>query len=600
MNSKRNPIQDGLDMFSLSGGSAHTPSGLVVPASAIDGLIKAEAKRLAQTEENQWPRLFSKHMLAQNMIAQGAREKTAGTPSFELLQTAARKSFIDALLIRARIDQQKGIWQQSMSNKDIGFRVVHERYKDPEFSVTDEIRRRCEEMEAIFNDPTPVQYMHLYPHGVRVHGGLKDFISRVVKAELVIDRKAMFRYKRANGKGYAAFHWIPGETVRPIHEAVRAWAKKNEKNGQVNSRTLDRFSSATGIDFANNTYCQLVDGEITRGFTEDEVSIHIANPSDELNRWGYGESRLETSLDLTALTLDAWNYNRSLFDPKFPESILTVSGDYDKLGIEAFKQQLHSEVGRGKHDRLPILPGAEGFKIEAHKLRDAPKDMQFDQLLRMLVALKCAAYGAHPTIINFSVDQGNGGGTMFGQNTSADEIKFSKEHGLLPALADMCEWLTNAIVKPEYSDLRLILTGINEENEKETIELLTSRTKNHLTRNEARKADNQEPIGDETDTDNPWNYPSDAPMATTLGAIAQKKQLEAMGQEGQGEELDPMGDDDPDFDEEEQQQEPEVGGQEFVEPDPEQLQPGGQSKEPTETMQKSSREEKYLYISLED
>ena len=522
-----------------------TPSGLHVTSDAFDALVKAEARKVAGSAKAGYPTLFSKFQMASNMVAYGAREKPVGTPQFTSLYEASRRSFVDSILIRARIDQTKMVWQRAMAGKQIGFKVIHDRHDDPDFEITDNIKQRCDEVEELLCNPTPKKFRHLYPDGIRVHDGIKDFISRMVRAELIIDRKAMIRYRNRNGRGYGAFHWIPGESIRPVHEGLKAWAKKNMPGTaqKITAQLIDRASQAIGWDLFEADYVQLVDGEIVAAFTEDEISLHIANPSDEMNRFGYGESRLEMSLEVTYALLYAWTYNKEMFNTNYPEQLLVVRGNVDQGGLAEFKRQLTSEAGGVANSwRLPVISAGDenNFKAEAVKLRETPKDMLFDQFFRMMVAMKCAAYGAHPTIINFSPDSPGSGG-LFGHNPS-DEIEFSKEHGLKPALMDLCEWLTNEIVKPFYSDLRLILTGIDGEDEKASLDLQVEKTKTWKTRNQARVEDGDDAIGDEEDPDNPWNYPADAPMSSYMTALAQKKQLEAMtpqqGEDGQGDEED--------------------------------------------------------------
>ena len=565
-----------------SNGLLETPAGLHVPVSAYHQLVKSEAKAIAKADKMTPGQLFSRNMLASNMIAYGAREKPMGTPSFEHLYLAEKKSFIDRILIRARTDQMKMVWERALSDKDIGFKIVHDRHKDPDYEVTDDDMKRCRAMEEMMNNPTPVDYLNLYPHNVRPHNSLKDFIARMVRAELIIDRKVLYRYKRRNGKGYAAFHWLPGATIRPVHEGLREFANKYQ-GGKMNERTLELAYQRTGFDLTNSAYVQLIDGEIVKAFTSDEISLHVANPSDELDRFGYGESRLEISLDLSSTLIMAWSYNREIFNTNYPDTILSVIGDYDKGGLEEFKEMIYKEAGGvRRNQRLPIIPGEDGFKVEAHKLRDNPKDMLFDNMIRMLVALKCAAYGAHPTIINFSVDSPGAGG-LFGHNPS-DEIEFSKEHGLKPALRDLCDWLTEAIVKPSEPDLRLILTGIDEEDEKEALEMRLDRGKSHITRNQMRKEEGEDVIGDENDPDNPYNYPNDAPIATYLTAIASAKQMAQQDAAGDEDDKDPD-----EYQEEEQEEAPEgeEEQEEFQEPDQE-----------PEEMQKSQSGTKFLRLRI--
>jgi hypothetical protein len=554
------------DKLSLAGlfddETVRMPSGLVVPKHSAEDLIKSEAKKM-RVEDNK-AAFFSKFALAQNMVAYGAREKPMGTPQFPILYEAAKKSFVDAILIRARIDQQKRIWQKANEgkNKEVGFKVVHERNDDPDYTVTDQDKERCREMEALLGDPTPTEYLYLYPHNVRPHTRLKDLVGILTRAELIIDRKVLLRYKRRDGQGYAAFHWLPGETIKNVDESVRAWANKNEAGGKITRDTISKMSYATGFDIARSSYVQMIDGMVTAAFTDDEISVHVSNPSDQLNRYGYGESRLELSLDITTTLLMAWTYNREMFKTNYPEQILTVAGDFDADGLAAFKQQILSEAGGvGNNWRLPVIPAgdAENFKIDSVKLRETPKDMLFDQMIELAINLKAAAYGAHPSTLNLSMYAGTSGQNGLGSVNTAGEIEFSKEHGLIPSLTDMCEWLTDAIVKPRYDDLKLILVGLKPEDEKQSVDIRTSRVSKWLTKNEARTEEGRSPIGfylspeeynelgendpkrKQHDT-NPWNWPSDVACTNYLNTFTQAEQQQ--GEDYQGEEQDQQDDSD--------------------------------------------------------
>lgn len=538
-------MQNTLSLQGMFDNTTQLPSGLIVPTHSAQDLIKSEAKK--QQREDNKASFFSKFALAQNSIAYGAREKPQGTPQFAILYEAAEKSTLDRILIRARTDQQKRIWQKANEgkNKEIGFKVVHDRADDPDYRVTRQDKERCAEMEKFISDPTPTEHIYLYPHNVRPHTRLKDLVGVLTRTELIIDRKCILRYKRRDGQGYAAFHWLPGETIKNVDESIRAWAQKNESNGKVGRDTINKMSYSTGFDLARASYVQMIDGMITAAFTDDEISVHISNPSDRLNRWGYGTSRLEESLDITTSLLMAFTYNREMFKTNYPEQVLTVSGDYDKEGLAAFKQQILGEAGGvGNNWRLPVIPAGdmENFKIESVKLRESPKDMLFDQMIRMMVMFKCSAYGAHPSTLNMETDSGAGGGSIFAGNASG-EIEFSKEHGLIPSITDMAEWLTDALIKPRYDDLKLVVVGLNPEDAKQAVDIRTSRVSKWITKNECRMEEGGAPIGfylppeqysklQEGDENkekydkNPWNYPADVPIPNYLNTFAQQQQAE--------------------------------------------------------------------------
>lgn len=518
-----------------------TPAGLVVPGRAFDALVKAKAREIAAQEGTRpESRLFSRY--GWNMIMHGAREKPQGTPNFAMLYDAAERSFVDAILIKARVNQMKAIWQRAWTEKKVGFSVVHDRYDDPDFnSNTETIKARCREVEDLLLDPTPVKHLHLYPHNVRVHDGLKNLISYLIRAELVIDRKAIQRYKRADGKGYAAFHWLPGESIKNVDESLRAWAKRNEPAGTVTRWTAEKMSYATGFDLTRAAYTQMIDGELVAAFAPDEIAVHVANPSDRINRWGYGSSVLEQSLEITAMLLYAFTYNKDMFKTNYPEGLLTVSGDYDEEGLRRFKEQVLQEGGGpGANWRLPVIPApgrdnVDAFKVEFHKLRDTPKDMLFDQLVRFMILFKCAAFGTPPATIGFNADSG-GGQTLFAPGTREVDVDLAKDHGLRTSLTDMCEWLTNEIVKPRYDDLKIVIHGLDKEDEKAAVEIRGNRASKWLTRNEARQEENRAPIGDKDDPTNPWNLPADQPLAMQISTFQMVAQQSASqyGEEPEG------------------------------------------------------------------
>lgn len=504
-----------------------TPAGLLVSSRSIDSLNKAvaeESRKIAAEEEEKRGTLFSKYML-QNMSLYGAREKPQGTPGFRTLYQASRQSFVDAILIRARVDQMKRIWKHTYDAAKVGYKVVHIRHDDPTFKGSKEIDDRCREMEVLIDDPCPEKYTQFYPNRVRPHSRIKELVASLTKTELIIDRKCIRRMKRADGKGYAAFYALPGETVKNVDEAMKEWAAKNaKKNGgkkTVNAATAYQMSAATGFDLTKASYVQIVDGLLVDAFTSDELSIHLSNPSDEINTFGYGISRLEVSLEITATLMAAWSFNREMFKTNYPEAILSVAGDFDKEGLQAFKQMLIGDThGAGNYWRLPVIPSGsvDGFKIEAHKLRDTPKDMLFNEFVRLLIMLKAAAYGAHPSTLNLQMDSGAGGNSL-GNASPIDEIEFNKELSLIPSIEDMTSWLTDAIIKPRYNDLKLIVTGIEKDDEKLTVDLRTARVSKWMTKNEARMEEGKAPIGDPLDDSNPWNYPSDVPITNYLSVF---------------------------------------------------------------------------------
>ena len=142
-----------LNQLSLAGmfdDSVRMPSGIIVPKHSAADLIKSEADK--QRKADNKAQFFSKFNLMSNMVAYGAREKPQGTPQMQLLYEASEKSFVDAILIRARCNQMKRIWQKANNGKtkEPGYMVVHERHDDKDYKVTKDDAARCEEMAKQF------------------------------------------------------------------------------------------------------------------------------------------------------------------------------------------------------------------------------------------------------------------------------------------------------------------------------------------------------------------------------------------------------------------------------------------------------------------
>jgi hypothetical protein len=96
----------------------------------------------------------------------------------------------------------------------------------------------------------------------------------------------------------------------------------------------------------------------------------------------------------------------------------------------------------------------------------------------------------------------------------------------------MCEFLTDAIVKPRYDDLKVVIVGLDPEDEKQSVEIRGQRASKWMTRNEARMEEGKEPIGDIKDPENPWNFPADVPIPNylnTFNMMGQQQQQQDQG-----------------------------------------------------------------------
>ena len=516
-------------------------SGLWLPQGMEFKLPTGEQLEKAQraNEEGKQGKFFSDYSRASNLQYAGAYERPQDEPNYDWLWMVSYKSLIDRVIIDARIAEMKAVARRVVvAGKQKGFRVVHENHSDPNWKVTEEVKRRCDEMERVIDTANPA----VHPAGFR------DFAVTATEAELVLDRKCMVLFRDRRGKP-VKFHLVDGATVRP---RIMVLAPFMMQQGLTNEDTAAQILSETHkIDLTNAAWIQVVDSQITAAWRAEEMSVDVTNPSVKINRWAYGGgSILQKSLEATSAFVNAWKYNAELFKQNYPEAVLAVLGDYDPAGLESFKRQVLGEVGPGSNWRLPVIPGDKDFKIELHKLRDTPKDMLFGELLRIIVAIKCASYRMHPSTINFSIDGGNGTPLVGSKGNDDSQTTAAYEEGFVSICDSLSDWLTRAIVKPRYDDLKVVFE-VQQENEANRIELLTKKADKYMTLDEVRAADDLPPM-----PDGKGEHVLNPTYVSLMQMMMQQQQMEQQaamqeggdfGQEG-GEEQGWFGDEDQDGD----------------------------------------------------
>jgi hypothetical protein len=177
-----------------------------------------------------------------------------------------------------------------------------------------------------------------------------------------------------------------------------------------------------------------------------------------------------------------------MFNQDSPESMLMLYGDVDPIGLGAFQRQVLDQSGGGDYQKVPIVQADEKFKAELIKIRELPKDIQFAEFLRLVIQLKTAAYRAHPSIVNSSVDKGGQAQLSIGNSSEDGLLEDAKEEGFQSTVHGIAGWLTRTIVKPRYNDL-VVIFEVDLEDESRRVELLNKQlSEGGLTFNEWRRS----------------------------------------------------------------------------------------------------------------
>lgn len=453
---------------------AKDSTGLIVP----EGMTLAKRLQAEQQAQRSVSRgAFFQNYARYSSISGLGYDKPANTIQFDMLKMAKDRSMIDRLVIMARVQQMKVLSKRVIvPGKQLGFRVVHENYADPNYEPDADVIRRCKEMEKILDNVNP-----------EIHtNGFVDFGAVAMDQIETYDHTCMVRLPDRTGSPIM-YHLVDGATVRPVLQVIMDFMRDDKINDK--EQAIERYAKKKGYDLTNAAYVQVVNGEPVAKWTKDEMSVYISNPSVELDKWAYGAgSHLEQSLALTQTWLNAWAYNDGLFNQDSPEAMLMLYGDVDPIGLGAFQRQVLDQSGSGDYQKVPIVQGDPGFKAELIKIRELPKDLQFAEFLRMIIQLKTAAYRAHPSIVNFSVDKGGQANMSIGSSNEDGLLEDAKEEGFQSIVHGVAGWLTRAIVKPRYDDL-VVIFEVDLEDEVQRIELLNKQlNEGGLTFNEWRRS----------------------------------------------------------------------------------------------------------------
>lgn len=438
-----------------------------------------------------------------NLVNYGAADKPVGTVSPSFLRETARKSLVDSLIINARLFQVRQVARRVIvEGKQKGFKVRHKRHSDPQFEMTPAIRNTALLIEEALEGALD---RSVHPSGIR------DFLVQSVQGELILDRKVMV-IQRDNLGRPLNYYLLPPETVKPRLQVLLSHMPENA--GVMSARGMKRYSRSDfeaaaghifeqfGVDVSNAAYVQEVENVVLGAWAADEISVDIISPSDELNMWGWGISPLERSLEATTFLLQAFYYNRQQFLTRYPEAFLIFHGDVDDEGLEAFKTQIYAEVGPQGNQRLPVFAtgDAQSVKAELLKVRDTLKDMDFVQLIRMCVGLKCCAYRAHPSLVNMSPDQGTDSAPVISNSDQAFQVDLSQEEGLGSLIQNQGDWWTAALVAPcgAWADYEVIFDTTPQPTMKEHIEIWSQKLQNGYTVDEFRAAMGDGPLAEAT------------------------------------------------------------------------------------------------------
>jgi hypothetical protein len=461
------------------------------------------------------------------MSPDGAMDKPRGTTTFLELGMKFARSPIDRTIVNARQQQLMSVSRNVLSPaRETGWMVMHKRSADANFENTEGIELRCHRVEEA------IQRVNRQ----MVQGGFPAFLMATGSDQLVYDRKVMVTPRRDNGEIISYWPLDP-TTVLPRAEVLAPFMMQMGSAFGYNADAVaaavsyqmynDGARDMTGgpIDLTRAAYVQKIDGRVVGAWTTDEIDVDITMPSTAVDHLFYGESCFEKSITITDAIIAAFEYNSGWFRSRVPEQLVFLGGDVDPIGLDEFQKRLYAGMQPGDFHRVAFLPGDPDFKIQAMPLRQTMREMAFPAWIRLLIAMKCAAYRMDPRIINFDVATGNDQ-QLWKSSSREMQLTLSQEEGFHTLVMNMENWLQRTIVDRMDPDLMIRWVGLDKPSETDQVELLNAKLQ-HASLNEVRAQ-----TGELKPMEIP-GYPglADIPQAALAGML-QMEQIKQIRQQG--------------------------------------------------------------------
>jgi hypothetical protein len=332
---------------------------------------------------------------------------------------------------------------------------------------------------------------------------------------------------------------VDGATIWPVDLWLHQYVTSKGMEQTFTPETAIRAAGAEyGLDLRDVRFVAV---DPTRGNTpqsflgDDDIVVAIANPSPDMRHWGYGLSPCETSIIASLVYLSGIGYVFDFFENTFSEMVGVLSGDdYGDEDAQVIVDHLRTHHrGPGKHFHTPVITVRQADDLKFLPTRsNSAADMQFEQtILDHCPKLICAHYGADVTELNLSPRAAGQGGLSEPGRDQEQQVK--RNEGLNGALKFFAEDIFTPIVQRRDPDLIFAWMGLDDEAEKNELELRTKREDYHISIDEARIEEGRAPLNTK------W---SKAPKWAALAILQAELQQEAAalrappgeGENGQG------------------------------------------------------------------
>jgi len=543
MATRKTPIKDeegralALPEALLKLGAKVTPDklGITIPVEAIDTL---RANRIRTTSMAQVP--STPRMVWRNGGGVGVQKGMFRWDSLavESLRRVRERSPLVQAIHRARQTQVQRLARQWPGKRgEVGWRIVHKDFHDPNKKVPDSIKPYIATAEKLIKVPHP---LYCPTTG--------SMFSQLEDDYLTLNRPVIERiYSTMDSSYVVGFRPVDAGIIWPTLNFMQKWFAEHPRwYGDYDVRRLTEedalniMSDSLGHDIAHAEYCLVREGVLEAVYGPGVLKVAPALNRTDITYAGWPPSHVEQGIEAILSFWNTWTYNASYHTRgMLAEFIIGVSGNVADEDLDAFRDMLRQATqGADRAWQPPIMPLPDAQTLQVIQLKPNNRDMCFETWLSLLISLVCAYYRMDPSTINAKPWDGGSGPSLSAPNREK-EIALAKEEGLQSDMQHLVDAMFDPLVQEIHPDLRMVFEygDFDPLKEAQINEILVRTTKS---RNEIRMSQGDDPWGfflappdykaasDEDKKkhdDNPWNMPADPGF---MNAMNQRKMMEQM------------------------------------------------------------------------
>lgn len=384
--------------------------------------------------------------------------------TYETLRAIGERATIVGCVILKRLSQWSAFCQAQPNKYSVGMKIQPIGGIDRELSTS--------ETERIADLTRTMLWCGIDRNKAR--DGLETFGKKLIRDRLTYDQGCFETVKTRSG-GLHSFYAIDGSTIRIA-------AGDTEEDTPPHKRDLKN----------EIRYVQLLNGEVKKTYTIEELAFLVGNPRSSIRVGGYGFP--ETEMLMTTVLSHSWaeQWNQNMFrQGSTLKGVFNVKGKQEQSQFEGFKRQWQAQHTGVHNAHKNLLMNCDGIEFVPMQLSNT--EMGYQMWIEYLIKITCAFYQIDPAEINFDLRGGAGAAPVFMTNNEAQQ-KVSRDQGLAPLLRYVSTGL-NKYVMPDLDDrYEVVFAGLDAKTEEQAIELRLKQGTSHYTLNEVRAMDGLKPL----------------------------------------------------------------------------------------------------------